>query len=290
MSLIRDALNKAQQEQDAARTGQPLPRHSPGFTPPPGGSGPGGKALMALVVLGALMGCAALVLQLTRPSNVGEPHPAQSVASNTPAPSAPAVVQVPVMPTPAPTPHPTPVPTLVASAPVVPPPPPPVSHPVPPVTASKPAQAVASAPTAAPRVDPPPHPTSSPTPPTVVAAAPVPPAPAPVSPASPPPNVAVVPAPPQPAPAVATAPAAPAPASQAASEKEPSQDLIEFVDQLAIRAVMVRPGGNRASILGRVFQVGDFLPGAPKPLKVVEIGKDHLTFSDNAGNAYTKRL
>lgn len=110
MSLINDALKKAQRERDDA--GRLPPPHVPGLPPPPQGKGPG-RPFWPILVGAALVaaGSTWLTLRLTRPDSAGPVASASQTPSPAPTPS-------PVPPPPAsplPTPSPTPLPLLTLS-------------------------------------------------------------------------------------------------------------------------------------------------------------------------------
>lgn len=262
MSLINDALKKAQKQQNQ----QPSPAAPTGSTLRP----PGAREREPMLRPGVLLlGIAGLMVVMLAGGFIAvllfrNPRPAVPAPSrNTPAVSAPVTPRAAPVPPPA-----APSPPVAVARPAARPSPPPARPVASPVT-SAPAAPAASATATPPPAVRAPLVSAKPAPTVAVPAERIPAAPAPASKA----------APPSP-PAVATTPAPPA-------EPPRNVKILEFLDKLSVTGVRVAGADSRVLMNNRVYKVNDMVDYV-LGLRLVGVTSNRLTFRDDNGMTYTK--
>ena len=325
MSLINDALKKAQKQQDPESV-EAAPAPGAPVTAPAGlrrGKSVGFEKVLlsvvaAVVVLVGLTVVGVLIFRKEGgPAIASAPRTAAPASSAAAAPvAAPAPAPAPAAAAPAPVPaqapaeaaSPAPATATVAAAPApavtpapVPAPPPPIEPAPTPVVhhASPPAQAVTAPPPAAEAPTPIPHRASPPaTPPAeTLAAAPTasaPPAVASSAPAAPVPPAAATSVrvdltpPPAPAAPARVAPAEPVPAAVAVDILY-RRKVIAFIDGLHVTGVRAAGDDSKVLMNDRVYHLGDAVD-LDLGVKLSGVSTTVLMFTDDTGRVYTKAL
>ncbi len=299
MSLINDALKKAQKQQDplsadaAAVTGSGASAVAPAGLRRGKSSGPGLERW--------LLGIVALVVVLVGLTVVGvlvfrKEGPPQIAAASRPTASTPVAPTAPAASVPAPAAPMTAAPSPTASAPPAAPlaSAPTVAAAVPNALAT-PAAPMTSAPTVT-SASPAPAASSSPAvEPPAIAAATAPtatvsaPAPAPASPSVQVNLSASAPAP-EPAPPPRAAPPEPKPVPPAASPEMPyHRRVLAFVDSLHVTGVRAAGDDSKVLMNDRVYRIGDIVEHE-LGLKLVAITSSSVTFVDGRGAKYTRNF
>lgn len=281
MSLINDALKKAQKQREGSATVPPMgtvPPAPPGPAAPlsPSTPAPGGKNQVALIVAGAAvivsLSVAATVYLLRKDAGAPAPAPpavASALPKPAPATTAPATPTS-VAVTPAPTSAP---PAVVAPAPSVGPAVSVAADPKGNAPATTPALLPASSTvaTTGPQTNPPSVPADQ----TGAAAV------------SPPPPSATVASPPAAAPATTAAPV-PAATPDLAGAKS-TYRIQGLVDKFRISGIRLADTDSKVLLNDHLFRINDLVEPS-LGLRLTAIEPHALTFTDASGNVYLKRF